>query len=80
MLLFLLHLKKETCTQAVGEYLSASAQDASPGNQLQVEMLGGPVRSSLLTVDPAIDGQLEHLEYAPLVNARAHALGGATKA
>src|SRR5207244_944732 len=36
---------------------------------------GGPIRSPLLTVDPVVRHQYEHLEYKPLVNARAHALG-----
>jgi hypothetical protein len=36
---------------------------------------GGPIRSPLLTVDPVARYQYEHLEYTPLVNARAHALG-----
>ncbi len=36
---------------------------------------GGPITSPLLTIDPVIRHQYEHLEYKPLVNARAHALG-----
>jgi hypothetical protein len=36
---------------------------------------GGPIRSPLLTVDPVVRHTYEHLEYRPLVNARAHALG-----
>jgi hypothetical protein len=36
---------------------------------------GGPIKSPLLTVDPVSRHQYEHLEYKPLVNARAHALG-----
>ena len=36
---------------------------------------GGPIASPLLTIDPVIRHQYEHLEYKPLVNARAHALG-----
>jgi hypothetical protein len=36
---------------------------------------GGPLVSSLLTIDPVARHQYEHLEYRPLVNARAHALG-----
>jgi hypothetical protein len=35
----------------------------------------GPFRSGLVTVDPVDRGRAEHLEYAPLVNARAHRLG-----
>ncbi|MFO0808573.1 MAG: hypothetical protein U0746_08120 [Gemmataceae bacterium] len=36
---------------------------------------GGPIVSTLLTVDPVERHSYEHLEYKPLVNARAHALG-----
>jgi hypothetical protein len=36
---------------------------------------GGPIDSPLLTVDPVERHQYEHLEYRPLVNARAHSLG-----
>jgi hypothetical protein len=36
---------------------------------------GGPIVSPLLTIDPVARHQYEHLEYRPLVNARAHALG-----
>src|SRR5205085_3814277 len=35
----------------------------------------GPIRSPLLSVDPVARHQYEHLEYKPLVNARAHSLG-----
>ncbi|OWK38436.1 hypothetical protein FRUB_07556 [Fimbriiglobus ruber] len=40
-----------------------------------VNECGGPIVSPLLTVDPVERHQYEHLEYKPLVNARAHALG-----
>jgi hypothetical protein len=40
-----------------------------------VAQCGGPIDSPLLTVDPVARHQYEHLEYRPLVNARAHALG-----
>jgi len=40
-----------------------------------VEQVGGRLRSPLLTVDPLVRRSFEHLEYRPLVNARAHALG-----
>jgi hypothetical protein len=40
-----------------------------------VAQVGGPLVSPLLTVDPVARHQYEHLEYRPLVNARAHALG-----
>jgi hypothetical protein len=36
---------------------------------------GGPIRSPLLVVDPVARHSYEHLEYKPLVNARAHSLG-----
>src|SRR5205085_10183054 len=36
---------------------------------------GGPIDTPLLTVDPVARHGYEHLEYKPLVNARAHALG-----
>ncbi len=40
-----------------------------------VNECGGPINSVLLVVDPVARHQHEHLEYKPLVNARAHALG-----
>ncbi|QEL20900.1 hypothetical protein [Limnoglobus roseus] len=40
-----------------------------------VNEVGGPIDSPLLVVDPVVRHQYEHLEYKPLVNARAHALG-----
>jgi hypothetical protein len=40
-----------------------------------VNECGGPIISALLTVDPVIRHQYEHLEYKPLINARAHSLG-----
>ena len=36
---------------------------------------GGPISSALLVVNPVERYQYEHLEYKPLVNARAHSLG-----
>ncbi|MFO7906818.1 MAG: hypothetical protein R6U98_29450 [Pirellulaceae bacterium] len=36
---------------------------------------GGPLDSTLLVIDPVARREYEHLEYKPLVNARAHALG-----
>jgi hypothetical protein len=36
---------------------------------------GGPLASPILVVDPVARHQYEHLEYKPLVNARAHSLG-----
>jgi hypothetical protein len=40
-----------------------------------VQEAGGRINSTLLTIDPIARRELEHLEYKPLVNARAHALG-----
>jgi hypothetical protein len=40
-----------------------------------VNECGGPIDTSLLMVDPVARHQYEHLEYKPLVNARAHSLG-----
>ncbi|MCE9531211.1 MAG: hypothetical protein K8T89_08830 [Planctomycetes bacterium] len=36
---------------------------------------GGPIESPLLTINPVVRHQYEHLEYKPIINARAHALG-----
>lgn len=41
--------------------------------------LGGWLDSPAVRVDPARRGWYEHLEYLPLVNARAHRLGGRTR-
>ncbi len=40
-----------------------------------VNEAGGPLVSPLLVIDPVARHAYEHLEYRPLVNARAHALG-----
>ncbi len=40
-----------------------------------VNQCGGPLESTLLTIDPVVRRTYEHLEYKPLVNARSHALG-----
>jgi hypothetical protein len=40
-----------------------------------VAQCGGPIDTPLLTIDPVDRHTYEHLEYKPLVNARAHALG-----
>ena len=40
-----------------------------------VAQCGGPIASPLLSIDPVERHAYEHLEYRPLVNARAHALG-----
>lgn len=43
------------------------------------EQCGDYLKSELLTLDPVCRGRYEHLEYKPLVNARAHRLGGRRK-
>lgn len=54
--------------------------DAAAGRQFLahadnlVHEVGGPLDSALLKVDPVTRHLYEHLEYKPLVNARAHAL------
>jgi hypothetical protein len=35
----------------------------------------GPLQSTLMTIDPVMRNLYEHLEYKPLLNARAHSLG-----
>lgn len=40
-----------------------------------VAQCGGPIDSPLLVIDPVARHTYEHLEYKPLVNARAHSLG-----
>ncbi len=40
-----------------------------------VATCGGPIESPLLGIDPVARHTYEHLEYKPLVNARAHSLG-----
>ncbi|MCA9031128.1 MAG: hypothetical protein KDA66_09990, partial [Planctomycetaceae bacterium] len=40
-----------------------------------VNELGGRIQSSLVSIDPIERRTYQHLEYKPLVNARAHALG-----
>ncbi len=42
-----------------------------------VNECGGPIDSPLLSIDPIVRHQYEHLGYKPLINARAHALGQA---
>jgi hypothetical protein len=40
---------------------------------------GAALRSPMVDIDPVVRGWHEHLEYAPLIHARAHALGGTRK-
>jgi hypothetical protein len=58
---------KHNVAGAVREFL----QHADP----IVNEIGGRLRSPLVTIDPVLRRSFEHLEYKPLVNARAHALG-----
>ena len=44
-------------------------------NEQLVGELGGPIEAPLLTVDLVERHRYEHLEYKPLINARAHSLG-----
>jgi hypothetical protein len=53
-------------TAGAGEYL----QHSSFANQC-----GTYIQSQLLTIDPVLRRTYQHLEYSPLVNARAHKLG-----
>jgi hypothetical protein len=46
----------------------------TPHDQLAAQV-GGPIDTPLLTIDPVARHTYEHLEYKPLVNARAHSLG-----
>jgi len=55
--------------------LPAAAQQFLLHTDAIVAECAGPIRTALLTVDPVARYQYEHLEYKPLVNARAHALG-----
>src|SRR5262249_43789618 len=43
-------------------------------DQIAAEV-GGPIDTPLFTLDPVARHTYEHLEYKPIVNARAHALG-----
>ncbi len=53
---------------------SAAREFLTNADQI-VNECGGPIVSPLLSVDPIVRHQHEHLEYKPLVNARAHSLG-----
>ncbi len=46
-----------------------------PHQDAFVNTCGGPIDSPLMTIDLVDRHQYEHLEYKPLVNARAHSLG-----
>src|SRR5262249_12834850 len=53
----------------------AAARQYLLHNEQIVAECGGPIKCALLTIDPVARHQYEHLEYKPLVNARAHSLG-----
>ena len=53
----------------------AAMREFFPNLDQVVNECGGPIASPILVVDPVVRHQYEHLEYKPLVNARAHALG-----
>ena len=52
-----------------------AAQEYLAHSDRIVAECGGPIVSPLLTLNPVLHHLYEHLEYKPLVNARAHALG-----
>ncbi len=54
---------------------TATAREFLKHNDTIVNDCAGPIQTPLLTIDPVARFQYEHLEYKPLVNARAHALG-----
>jgi len=53
----------------------AAAREFLQHNEQVINEAGGRIRSTLLTIDPIERRSFEHLEYKPLVNARAHSLG-----
>ncbi len=53
----------------------AAAREFLQHNDQVISEAGGRIRSTLLTIDPIERRTYEHLEYKPLVNARAHSLG-----
>jgi hypothetical protein len=57
--------------QAVGELLEHESS--------YLDGVGDRLESPLLNLDPVARGRYQHLEYAPLVNARAHRLGAKLK-
>lgn len=52
-----------------------AAREFLQHNDQVINEIGGRLRSTLLTIDPIERRTFEHLEYKPLVNARAHSLG-----
>lgn len=55
--------------------IAPAAREFLQHADLIVNETGGRLRSTLLVVDPVARRAYEHLEYKPLVNSRAHALG-----
>ncbi len=55
--------------------IPAAAKEYLSHHDSLVGQCGGPIDSPLLTIDPVERTSYEHLEYKPLVNARAHSLG-----
>jgi hypothetical protein len=53
----------------------SAAREFLQHNDQVITEAGGRLRSTLLTIDPIERRTYEHLEYKPLVNARAHSLG-----
>lgn len=60
---------------AIHHNVVATAREFLTNAEQIVAECGGPITSALLVVDPVARHQFEHLEYKPLVNARAHSLG-----
>jgi hypothetical protein len=54
---------------------TAVAKEFLTHNDQTINECAGPISSPLLAIDPVIRHQYEHLEYKPLINARAHSLG-----
>jgi hypothetical protein len=55
--------------------VATAAREYLKGRDDFVAQCGAALESPLLTIDPVERRSLEHLEYAPLINARAHRLG-----
>ena len=70
------HIYNETLwSYAMLHNVPTAAREFLQHNDHIVNECGGRLTSALLVIDPIVRRQLEHLEYKPLVNARAHALG-----
>jgi hypothetical protein len=60
---------------ALRHNIPAAAREYLAHADALVAELHGPIDSPLLAIDPVARHSYEHLEYKPLVNARAHSLG-----